>query len=314
MSKNNVITLNSNSHDVIREQVRAAVESGTVTYKAVSLEIGMSATALSQFMSGSYKGDNDSLVDSLAKWLEVRKAAAAMPAKPEFVHTQTAQSIWSTLQYAQLAKRIAVVYGNSGVGKSEALRAFSADNLNVWLVTVQPSTSSLLECLYEIAEAVGISDAPRRAGAIMRTIRRKLANTGGLLIIDEADHLDYSVLEELRLLQESLNIGLVLVGNHIIYARLSGGGTRRTDFARLFSRIAKRLEIKSIKTKDVDAIADAWNLGAAERKLAHSLAAKAGALRTLATTLDLAAILAQGEDVAMTEKHIRAAHKDLEGI
>lgn len=313
MSNNNVITLNSNSHDAVREQIRAAVASGT-TYKTISLESGMSTAALSQFVNGTYGGDNNAVAEKLAKWLEARDALIAMPVKPDFVETETARSIFATLQYAQLAKRIAVVYGDSGVGKSEALRAFARNNLNVWLVTAQPSTSSLLECLYEIAEAVGISDAPRRAGSLMRAIRRKLSGTSGLLIIDESDHLDYEVLEELRLLQESLSIGLVLVGNHIIYSRLSGGGTRRTDFARLFSRIAKRLEIKSIKTADIDAIADAWQLGAAEKKLARAIAVKAGALRTLTTTLDLAAIFAQGAGEAMTEMHIKAAYRDLEGI
>ncbi|MFB9086111.1 AAA family ATPase [Erwinia tracheiphila] len=80
----------------------------------------------------------------------------------------------------------------------------------------------------------------RRAGQLGRAIRRKLRGTQGLLIIDEADHLDYPVLEELRILQEETGIGLALVGNHQVYARLTGGSSRSVDFARLFSRIAKK--------------------------------------------------------------------------
>lgn len=299
-------------HSAIRAAVRELVDAGDVTFKIVARETALSTATISQFVNNKYPGDVDAIADSLQKWLDNRTAAAEIPLGASFVSTHTSRQIEATLRYAHVAKRIAVIYGNSGVGKSEALRHYAENNVNVWLVTATPSTSSLLECLYEIAEAVGLDDAPRRSGSLMRAVRRKLLGTNGLLIIDEADHLTYDVLEELRLLQESIKVGLVLVGNHIIYSKLSGGN-RKIDFARLFSRIAKRLFIPRVDTADVDAIADAWQLKDTERKLAHKVAAKAGALRTLSMTLDLAAMLAQGEGGAMTERHIRAAFKDIEG-
>ena len=297
-----------------RSAIRAIVDGSGIKYSVIARETGLSTTALSQFMNENYRGDNDSVSGKLTVWLDNRhRKTNEMPQAPDFVQTRTVRQIWSALQYAQLAQCISVIYGSPGVGKSKALQQFALERPNVWLITVSPSRSSLSECLYELALELGASDAPRRAGQLGRVIRRKLRGTSGLLIIDEADHLDYPVLEELRILQEETGIGLALVGNHQVYSKLTGGNSRNVDFARLFSRIAKKVAILKTKKDDVKAISDAWGLGDKERDLVAQLAERPGALRTVSHTLRLAAMFAVGGNESLSEKHIRAAVADLEG-
>ncbi|MDB6374908.1 AAA family ATPase [Photorhabdus bodei] len=312
----NIIALTQTQTELadVRAAIRTIVESDGLTYSNVARESGISSTALSQFMNESYKGDNSKVAGQLSVWLENRsKRANEMPAAPDFVQTKTVRQIWSALQYAQLAQCISVIYGSPGVGKTKALQQFVAERPNVWLITVSPSRASLSECLYELALELGLGDAPRRAGQLGRAVRRKLRGTSGLLVIDEADHLDYPVLEELRILQEETGIGLALVGNHQVYAKLTGGSSRSVDFARLFSRIAKKVAILKTKKDDVIAIAEAWGLGQQERALVQQLSERPGALRTVSHTLRLAAMFAKGNNESLAEKHIRAAVKDLEG-
>ncbi|MEQ5119528.1 AAA family ATPase [Morganella morganii] len=297
-----------------RAAIRAIVDSAGVKYSTIAREIGLSPTALSQFINDNYRGDNDSVCGKLTVWLDNRnRKTNEMPQAPDFVQTKTVRQIWSALQYAQLAQCICVIYGSPGVGKSKALQQFALERPNVWQITVSPSRSSLSECLYELALELGIGDAPRRAGQLGRVIRRKLRGTSGLLIIDEADHLDYPVLEELRILQEETGIGLALVGNNQVYSKLTGGNSRNVDFARLFSRIAKKVAILKTKKEDVKAISEAWGLGEKERELVARLAERPGALRTVSHTLRLAAMFATGANEGLSEKHIRAAVLDLEG-
>lgn len=314
----NVIDLDQQQEKIadVRAKVRAIVESSDVTYAAVAREAGISTSVISQFIKGEYRGDNNGVATKISVWLDNRnRRANDMPVAPDFIPTRTVKQIWDALQYAQLAQCITVIYGNSGVGKTRALQQFAADRPNVWLITVSPSRSSLSECLYELALELGIGDAPRRSGQLGRAIRRKLRGTNGVVLVDEADHLDYSVLEELRILQEETGVGLALIGNHQVYGKLTGGNSRNMDFARLFSRIAKKVSILKTKKADVEAIADAWGLnGKAERDLIHALADKPGALRTISHTLRLASMFARGSNEAMSEKHIRAAVKDLEGV
>ncbi|AVE50863.1 MULTISPECIES: AAA family ATPase [Serratia] len=314
----NVIDLDQQQEKIadVRAKVRTIVESSDVTYAAVAREAGISTSVISQFIKGEYRGDNNGVAAKISVWLDNRnRRANDMPVAPDFIPTRTVKQIWDALQYAQLAQCITVIYGNSGVGKTRALQQFAADRPNVWLITVSPSRSSLSECLYELALELGIGDAPRRSGQLGRAIRRKLRGTNGVVLVDEADHLDYSVLEELRILQEETGVGLALIGNHQVYGKLTGGNSRNMDFARLFSRIAKKVSILKTKKADVEAIADAWGLnGKAERDLIHALADKPGALRTISHTLRLASMFARGSNEAMSEKHIRAAVKDLEGV
>ncbi len=198
----NVIELDQQQEKIaeVRTKVRTIVESSDVTYAAVAREAGISTSVISQFVKGEYRGDNNGVAGKISVWLDNRnRRANDMPVAPDFIPTRTVKQIWDALQYAQLAQCITVIYGNSGVGKTRALQQFAADRPNVWLITVSPSRSSLSECLYELALELGIGDAPRRSGQLGRAIRRKLRGTNGVVLVDEADHLDYSVLEELRI-------------------------------------------------------------------------------------------------------------------
>ncbi|MEK2035259.1 AAA family ATPase [Vibrio parahaemolyticus] len=292
-------------------RVRALTESKVVSASQIAKEISVSPATLSQILNGSYKADPAKMIQKLERWLNYREEKNAKPSvNPGFVMTQTAQLITNDLTYAQVTESIVVIFGASGVGKSETLREYQKNNNNVWMITASPSRSSLTECLYELALELGLDDAPRRKGMLARVIRNRLIGSEGLVIIDEADHLDYPTLEELRILQEETGIGMVLVGNNKVYTQLTGG-RRNEDFARLFSRIAKKRGIHKTKQADVRAIADAWNVnGATERNLMQQISERPGGLRILSKTLKLATMFANGQSIS--EQVLRKAFAELE--
>uniref|UniRef100_A0A5Q0TN67 AAA family ATPase n=3 Tax=Vibrio algicola TaxID=2662262 RepID=A0A5Q0TN67_9VIBR len=309
----NVITLGqpqATETDVLM-RVRTLVDSKVVTSSQLAKEISVSPATLSQIINNKYQADPSKIVEKLEKWLRMRESRKATPSQnPGFVMTTTAQQITNDLTYAQVTESIVVIYGASGVGKSETLHEYQKQNNNVWMVTASPSRSSLTECLYEIAMELGMDQAPRRKGPLARVIRQRLKGTEGLIIIDEADHLDYPTLEELRILQEETGVGMVLVGNNKVYTQLTGG-RRNEDFARLFSRIAKKRGIHKTKQADVRAIAQAWNvLGETENSLMFQISERPGGLRLLSKTLKLAAMYAKGGQI--TEKGLRTAFAELE--
>src|ERR1035437_1267786 len=47
--------------------------------------------------------------------------------------------------------------------------------------------------------------------------------TGGLLVIDEAQHLSVAALDQIRSIHDATDLGIALVGNQQVYARLTGG-------------------------------------------------------------------------------------------
>lgn len=296
----------------IRAVLRTLVENEETTFKQIALESGLSTGTISSFINDKYNGDNERVSQMLQRWLEKYHAAAELPEPPRFVETQTVKQIWTSMRFASLTESIAVVCGNPGVGKTEAAREYRRTNNNVWMITITPSCASVLECLTELAFELGMNDAPRRKGPLSRALRRRLEGTQGLVIIDEADHLGAEVLEELRLLQESTRIGLVLMGNHRVYSNMTGGN-RTVEFARLFSRIAKRTAINKTKKADVKAIADAWQInGEKELELLQQIAQKPGALRILNHSLRLAAMTAHGKGERVNEDYLRQAFRELD--
>ncbi|EAT9371976.1 TPA: AAA family ATPase [Escherichia coli] len=296
----------------IRAVLRTLVENEETTFKQIALESGLSTGTISSFINDKYNGDNERVSQMLQRWLEKYHAVAELPEPPRFVETQTVKQIWTSMRFASLTESIAVVCGNPGVGKTEAAREYRRTNNNVWMITITPSCASVLECLTELAFELGMNDAPRRKGPLSRALRRRLEGTQGLVIIDEADHLGAEVLEELRLLQESTRIGLVLMGNHRVYSNMTGGN-RTVEFARLFSRIAKRTAINKTKKADVKAIADAWQInGEKELELLQQIAQKPGALRILNHSLRLAAMTAHGKGERVNEDYLRQAFRELD--
>ncbi|EMQ8116640.1 AAA family ATPase [Escherichia coli] len=296
----------------IRAGLCTLVENEETTFKQIALESGLSTGTISSFINDKYNGDNERVSQMLQRWLEKYHAVAELPEPPRFVETQTVKQIWTSMRFASLTESIAVVCGNPGVGKTEAAREYRRTNNNVWMITITPSCASVLECLTELAFELGMNDAPRRKGPLSRALRRRLEGTQGLVIIDEADHLGAEVLEELRLLQESTRTGLVLMGNHRVYSNMTGGN-RTVEFARLFSRIAKRTAINKTKKADVKAIADAWQInGEKELELLQQIAQKPGALRILNHSLRLAAMTAHGKGERVNEDYLRQAFRELD--
>lgn len=300
------------NHNDLRETLRALINENVITGASLARETGLSSAAVSQFMNGKYKGDNDAVAASLSTWLEARNAAqSVMPTIPDFVDTPTTAKITAALTYAQLTHTIALIYGNPGIGKTEATKRYAANGNNVWRITASKSRTNELETMYELALAMGINDAPYQRGALSRLLRHRLADSNALIIIDEADWLNYDAIEELRILQEECNIGVALTGNHKVYDRLTGG-TRSVDFARLFSRVGKKVVLNNITKGDVDAFCDAWNItGKDERKLLNTIARRPGALRSLSHILPLASIYAQGKGTAINCETIHAAMIEL---
>ncbi|MGR6833619.1 AAA family ATPase [Aliivibrio wodanis] len=315
---NNIIALNKqensdDKHANVLMRIRTILESKDVTSSQLAKEVGVSPATISQILNGSYKADPAKNIDKLSSWLLLREQKANGPIiNPGFVMTTTAQQIINDISFAHAVADdgIVVIYGSPGVGKSQAIKHYQNNNNNVWVIFACPSLSSLTAFLYEFALELGIPTPAKRKDELSRQITRRIRQSEGILIVDEAQHLGYETLEELRIIQEKVTLPMVLSGNKRTYAKMTGGA-RSEDFAQLFSRVAKRRGIHKTKEADVKAIADAWGITQQpERKMMIDISERPGGLRLLSKTLKLAAMFANGS--AITEKTLRAAFQELE--
>ena len=302
----------------LRESVRANMARRTLTIVGLSDELQLPRHALSRWLSGKpRKADSKTVMPILTDWLEgeedvATERAARMPAAADmndFVETPTSERIFSALAYAKENQDMAVLYGGPGVGKTRSISYFRSLYENVWVVTMTPSTAGVVPCLEEVAEAVGLREPSGGARRLARAIRSKVGPLRGIIIVDEAQHLTTSAIEELRSLHDACGVAIAFCGNETVYARM--GGSRSAQFAQLASRLGMRVPFLRPGEGDVKAVARAW--GVTDDAIVAVLvrvALQPGALRGVVKILRLAS--AGGEDVSLDGVRTACDHLGIE--
>jgi len=301
----------------LRDRLRAVQDADrNVTQALLSRETGVSSSAVNQWLKGTYAGDNDAIAEKMRRWLErydARRASGSqMPTAPAWIATTTAQRIIGALGYAHVAGDIAVIYGGAGLGKTSAVAQYAQAALNVWHVTMTPASASVVTALEEICAALGLAEQGG-AAKLHRAIVRRVRGTGGLLVIDEAQHLSVAALDQIRSIHDATGIGIAFVGNETLYASMTGGN-RAAALSRLYSRVGKRLSLRQSTEADIDALIKAWGIDDAKcRSTLVDIARKPGALRTLTKTLRLGSMHARAEGKKVCCEHVARAWRELGG-
>ena len=217
------------------------------TQTAIANELGISDAALSSFLKGTYKTPH-TIIPKVAELLKVTGKRKVAPKEPAFVETTVARRVMEAISYCHLQGKIAVVYGDAGVGKTQAVRAYLRENSLAIGITISPSYASITGVNELIADQLGIRE--RVARRIYAEIISKLKDSGRVLIIDEAQHLTVRALNHLRCMSDESGVGIALIGNEEVYTKLRGSG--KADFAQLFSRIGMRREVLTSTTTKED--------------------------------------------------------------
>lgn len=318
MTRRKVQTLPEDQFDII-QSIRDKIAKKKLSQSRAANEIGISSSALSQFMSGQYAGSNDSVCKKVQTWIttseEREEIEQQLPAAPDFIETPTAQKIMAALSYSQVAGDITIIYGSAGLGKTVASRQYAKSRSNVWVATMTPTTAGLGPCLYRVSEACGVRGAGGgRSWKVEKEIIDRISDTNGQIIIDEAQHLELRSIEALRGIHDATGIGLALVGNELVYHRITGG-RRQVEFAQLFSRIGKRLRLTIPSQSDMDAMLTAWSItDKPAAKALIDIAKRPGGLRGVTKTLQLASMYATAKGDSVNAGHVRAAQQDLGGV
>jgi DNA transposition AAA+ family ATPase len=302
--------------DTNPRDLRAELKALGISQAQIARESDIHASVLSQWMGGTYPGDNAGVERKLAAFLAARRERALersrAAAAPEWIDTPTSRRILTALTWAQAEGDIAVIYGSAGAGKTRSIQHYHRTAPAVWVATMTPSSAGVAGSLAEIAEAIGLeaSGSPR---AMFKSLCKRLKETNGLVIIDEAQHLGVQALDQIRAIHDETGIGIALVGNEAVYARMTGGN-RAAYLDRLYSRIGNRVRISPATQADLQAVATAWGLSYAPLKdLLTDIAGRGGAIRAVTKVLRRAAAMAAAAGEPIGQAQIAAAWKALGG-
>ena len=302
--------------ELARDELRKLIQDGT-QQSEIARGVGVSETGISQFLKGdekAYGASFKSLTVKIERYLvarlERRELFAGMPTNPEYFPTPTGAKIQGVLSYAHMACDISLILGGAGLSKTQTLKHYAKNRPNVFYVEFTRGTGRIIHALEHICACLGTKADTRSASDLEKTIGNKLRGRQGLLICDEAQHLETAALDSLRGIHDSAEVGVCFAGNESLYGRLTGA--RAADNSQILSRIGKRLRLNKPVRGDVDALAAAWRIDQPEAvDLLFQISQKPGALRNATKVLRLAHVYAAGSPISAA--HVRQGYGDLMG-
>lgn len=221
------------------------------TQSAVATEMGISSGALSSFLAGSYKTPH-TIIFRVRSLMDVVEKKSVSLSDPAFVETSVSKKVENAIKYSHIRGKISVVYGDAGIGKTQAFRHYLQQTPLAIGVTISPTYASITGVNELLAEQLGVRERVSRK--ITAEIISKLRDSGRVILIDEAQHLTVRALNHIRCLADEAGIGICLIGNEEVYSKLKGSG--KADFAQLFSRIGMRapVSVNNITRDDVSRV------------------------------------------------------------
>jgi DNA transposition AAA+ family ATPase len=148
--------------------------------------LSISAGTLSQVLTGVYKGDWRRVVLDLDRWLEDELKRAESPKPAAFVLTTVAEEILTVAQAAIHLNGIGVVYGESGIGKTWALKAVCEEKPGAVYVSLDTIKSQVSGVVHAVCDAVGIRGLGKVSSrCAYDALVSRLKGSGRLIVIDQ---------------------------------------------------------------------------------------------------------------------------------
>ena len=245
------------------QRTQRYMETHSISQNQFAAKVNLSSAALSSYLNQKYKGSVEAVERQLSEFFKLdeeaeaaaEKTASLLP-RAAYVPTSISEDVCQSIRFAQLEHCMVVLHGDAGVGKSKGAQKFLRDHpTNAVGISITPSTGTLNGSIKLLARALRVPECRNKMDQMM-ALRSRLDGTNWVIVIDEAQHLKYAALEEIRSLTDDNpmtgehGVGVVLIGNSEVYSRLQG--RQQAQFAQLFSRIRMQREYTTRKVKEDD--------------------------------------------------------------
>lgn len=233
----------------LKRELKGIMEERGLSLSGLSRALGISTAALSQWFNDSYIGNIAKIDEAVKGFLERQKERGKSSKKIEFALTSIAKKVFEVARICHVDGEIGVIYGNAGIGKTEAVKEYARRNTDVILVEADLGyTAKVL--FQELSKKLGM-DGRGSIHDLFDDVVMKLKDSGRLIIVDEAEHLPYRALELLRRVYDKAGVGILLVGMPRLIANLRG---KKGEYAQLYSRVGVAVKLEELKATDVEAI------------------------------------------------------------
>ena len=233
----------------VQQKLEAYKRETGVSQETISKEMNLSASAISAWMKGKYKGDSDKITELVDQYLtrNQRRSVETKVIKMDFDFVET--SIYTTIsdgvQISDAYRQIRVIIGDSGVGKTTALKRIKDQRSNSVYVPVYAGIrkNRFLDKLCEAAGLVGYGSFDDKFELLVKN----LTGTDRLILVDEVEHLPIDAVDALRRINDFTGCGVILAGLPVFLDRLA----KYPEYTYIFNRMAIPIVLGRLNEIDV---------------------------------------------------------------
>ena len=213
---------------------------------SIARSIGISASALSQYMRGIYTGDVEALEKKINIYIENYHEQSGDDNKMAITQTADLTMVDCTCSEIVINQEMGVIYGKAGTGKTVAIKDWASKHPEAVLVETLPMMSAK-ELLLTILEALGQRNAQGSTVKLIKDIAKLFKKSERVLLIDEAENLTTKSLEAIRRIHDFSQVPVVLIGTYALIQNLKG---RNGELLQLYSRINNKWEMRGLSDDD----------------------------------------------------------------
>jgi len=236
------------------DRLRSFLASSGTSQSAVAKSIGLSPSIISAFLKNLYQGDVKAVSERIHEYLnqeEERQAMRAKAPRETVLKTRAYQEIHAILREVSKECEMGLIVGEAGVGKTTALKAYAKASKTCILIEADHGYTARALFL-DLCERLHLEPRGSIHDLLERVVER-LADSGRLIIIDEAEHLPYRALDLIRRIHDKAGVGIALVGMPRLQKNITGD---RSHYAQIYSRIGAFRRIGTLTDEDIQAIVE----------------------------------------------------------
>lgn len=293
-----------------RAELKEFMQLSGKSQRQISKETGVSTSVISQFLEGTYTGNNEKVEQTVKQYLKVSKERLnSVQSTVFYEELYNTKNVLFACAYAHKRNDIALVSGDAGAGKTTALEYYTRNNTGVIMVTADSCTTTATAILKVISEKFG-KQTDYKKSVLMKELISHLKGTNRLIIIDEADHLTFQALQAVRNLNDMAKVGVILSGNNKIYRQMLKG-QKGEDFDQIRTRIfVRKMVVNDYTPEEIMNIFGKLD----ERSIAFIMEiAMTESLRTAKKLYEIALEYAGAMGEALGVKHLRQTREQLFG-
>lgn len=221
-------------------------------------KLGINKTYLSQYLNNDNFKYKNKVEEKFKVYLQEFKEKGEVKekikglSKLDFIQTKDAKKIFARLVLASMqGDRISVILGESGTGKSRIIEEFCKSHTEAICIEATPDMNAK-DILNKLASTLNLGIfKSNHSGIVM--IAKELKRLKKYVIVDEAEHLRWRVLETLRRIMDFSGQPLILVGTHWLADSISSGrlgSKREQELSQLKNRCLGRYELSGLDKEE----------------------------------------------------------------